>query len=977
VVTGLAEKIGDIPPVYDQEKAARSLRELLGIVEADKSLAGLAKILKPPGRARDLISSVFGASPYLTRVILRDAATLQDCLSNDPEKYLEALAASLESEIAGTDSMEEAMGRLRRYKRKVALLAALADVGSVWPTMETAAALSQAADLTLTCAVRFLLRRAAAAGDLFPSDPARPETNCGYFVIGMGKLGAGELNYSSDVDLIVFYDLERIPLRDGLEPSPFFVRLTRDLIRMMQERTEDDYVFRTDLRLRPDPGATQVALSTDAGFTYYESFGQNWERAALIKARVVAGDREAGESFLAQLAPFVWRKYLDYAAIADIHAMKRRVHAFKGHGKVAVAGHDIKLGRGGIREIEFFAQTQQLVSGGRQIELRIRPTLAALAKLADQGWITQQVADELSDAYRFLRHVEHRLQMIADEQTHRLPADEAGLDRVARFSGFATTGAFAETLIGHLSKVQEHYGGLFVDIPELPEMAQELSIQGDDDDQAQLGALEEIGFQNPAAVVSTVRAWRSGRYAATRSERARERLNEFLPHLLEALGATAQPDHALATFDRFLAGLPTGVQLFSLFRSNPSLLRLIADIMGIAPRLASVLSHRSRVLDAVLDPGFFGDLPSPVELGGLVAREVGEAGDYQERLDLARIVGHEQAFLIGVRILSGSVTADQAGGAYAQLAEALVRTLHGAVERELDGAHGAIEGGEAAVLAVGKLGGREMTAASDLDLIVVYDFPDDAAMSDGGKPLSGSQYYMRLTQRLISALSAPTAEGTLYEVDMRLRPSGNSGPVATRLESFVDYQRTQAWTWEHLALTRARVISGPQRLRDAIEATISDVLAMPRKRAGVARDVHEMRGKIETEKGTSNIWHLKQVRGGLVDLEFIAQFLQLVSANEHGEVLDQNTAAAIEKLAQAGVLDASDADILRPAARLYHNLTQVLRLCLDRPFDPSEAPDGLKKLLSDAAGLPDFNTLEAHLRETLEAVHSAFDRLIR
>ncbi len=977
MVTALAERIGDIPPVYDQEKAAQSLGDLTAIVADDKGLARLGQMLKPPSRARDLVSSLFGASPYLGRVILRDAAALQNCLSNDPEQLLETLAASLESELAGTDSMEETMGMLRRYKRKMALLAALADVGSVWPTMQTAQALSQVADLTLACAVRFLLRRAAAAGDLLPPDPGEPDGSCGYFVLGMGKLGARELNYSSDVDLIVFYDLERAPLRDGLEPNPFFVRLTRDLIRMMQERTEDDYVFRTDLRLRPDPGATQVALSTDAGLTYYESFGQNWERAALIKARVVAGDREAGESFLAQLAPFVWRKYLDYAAIADIHAMKRRVHTFKGHGKVAVAGHDIKLGRGGIREIEFFAQTQQLVAGGRQLELRIRPTLEALAKLANQGWITQQVADDLSDAYRFLRHVEHRLQMIADEQTHRLPSDEAGLDRVARFSGFETTEAFAETLIGHLSKVQEHYGGLFVDIPEPPEMAQELSIQGDDDDQSQLSALEKMGFQNPATVVSTVRAWRSGRYAATRSELARERLNEFLPHLLEALAATAQPDHVLATFDRFLAGLPTGVQLFSLFRSNPSLLRLIADIMGIAPRLASVLSHRSRVLDAVLDPGFFGDLPSPVELGNLVAREVGEAGDFQECLDRARIVGHEQAFLIGVRILSGSVTADQAGGAYAQLAEALVRTLHGAVERELESAHGAMKGGEAAVVAMGKLGGREMTAASDLDLIVVYDFAEDAPASDGTKPLSGSQYYMRLTQRLISALSAPTAEGTLYEVDMRLRPSGNSGPVATRLESFVDYQRTQAWTWEHLALTRARVISGSPKLREAIEATIGEVLAMPRERVDVARDVREMRGKIETEKGTREIWDLKQVRGGLVDLEFIAQFLQLVSANEHPEVLDQNTAAAIEKLAKAGVLAGADADILRPAARLYHNLTQVQRLCLDRPFEPSEAPDGLKKLLSDAAGLPDFNTLEAHLQETLVSVHSVFDRLIR
>ena len=977
MATALSEMIGDVPPIYDEDKAALSLGEVEAIVEANSSLGGLGELLEPPSKARDLVSSVFGSSPYLTRVILRDPAALQDCLSGEPEDYLEALGASLQSDISQTESMEEAMRLLRRYKRKVAMLAALADVGSLWPTMRTAAVLSQAADLTLGCAVGFLLRRAVIAGDLLPPEPDDYDNCCGYFVLGMGKLGARELNYSSDVDLIVFYDLERAPLRDGIEPSPFFVRMTRDLIRMMQERTEDDYVFRTDLRLRPDPGATQVALSTDAGLTYYESFGQNWERAALIKARVVSGDREAGETFLAQLAPFIWRRYLDYAAIADIHAMKRRVHAFKGHGKVAVAGHDIKLGRGGIREIEFFAQTQQLVAGGRQEELRIRPTLEALAKLTGLGWITQQVADDLSDAYRFLRHVEHRLQMIADEQTHQLPSDEAGLDRVARFSGFETTESFAETLIGHLTNVQEHYGSLFVDIPEPPEMAEELAIQRDDDDPTQLSAIEKMGFQNPATVVSTVRTWRSGRYPATRSELARERLNEFLPHLLEALAATAEPDHALATFDRFLSGLPTGVQLFSLFRSNPSLLRLIADIMGTAPRLADVLSHRSRVLDAVLDPGFFGDLPSPVELGGLVAREVGEAGDYQESLDRARIVGHEQAFLIGVRILSGTVTADQAGGAYAQLAEALVRTLHGAVERELEAAHGTMKDGEAAILAMGKLGGREMTAASDLDLIVVYDFADDAAMSDGAKPLSGSQYYMRLTQRLISALSAPTAEGTLFEVDMRLRPSGHSGPVATRLESFVDYQRNQAWTWEHLALTRARVISGPQRLREAIEATITEVLALPRDRADVARDVHDMRAKIEAEKGTSDIWDMKQVRGGLVDLEFIAQFLQLVSAHEYPQVLDQSTSAAIEKLAEAGILEGRDADILRPAARLYHNLTQVQRLCLDRPFDPAEAPDGFKKLLSDAAGLPDFNTLEAHLRETLESVHSAFDRLIR
>ena len=977
MVTTLAKRIGDIPPVYDSGKAAQALDELAEAATGDEELAALAGYLEPESNTRALIAAIFGASPYLTRIILREPEDLQNLLASDPEKRLESLGSELQSEMAQTPSMDEAMSLLRRYKRKVALLVSLADVGSAWPTMRTAAALSQAARTTLGYATRFLLARAATAGDLLCADPEKPDLSCGYFVLGMGKLGADELNYSSDVDLIVFYDLERVRLREGVEPGPFFVRITRDLIRMMQERTADDYVFRMDLRLRPDPGATQVALSTDAGLTYYESFGQNWERAALIKARVVAGDGEAGEAFLSQLAPFVWRKYLDYAAIADIHAMKRRVHAFKGHGSVAVAGHDIKLGRGGIREIEFFTQTHQLVAGGRQVDLRVRPTLEALERLAKQGWITADVQEELSDSYRFLRHVEHRLQMINDEQTHQLPSQEEDLERVARFSGFDGVEDFAETLIGHLTRVQQHYGDLFEDIPEPPEMARELAIQGDDDDPAQLGALEQMGFQNPGAVVSSVRAWRSGRYAATRSELARERLNEFLPHLLEALGATAEPDHALATFDRFLARLPTGVQIFSLFRSNPRLLQLIADIMGTAPRLANVLSQRPRVFDAVLDPGFFGDLPTPEDLANLVEGELSGAADYQDCLDRARIVGREQAFLIGVRILSGTVTADQAGGAYAQLAGALVRTLHGEVQRELETSHGLMKDGGAAVLAMGKLGGREMTSTSDLDLIVVYDFAEDATISDGPKPISGSQYYTRLTQRLISAISAPTAEGTLYEVDMRLRPSGNAGPVATRLAGFIDYQKTQAWTWEHLAPTRARVISGPERLREAIEATIREVLSAPQDREKVAHDVHEMRGKIAAEKGTEDIWELKQVRGGLVDLEFIAQFLQLILAADHPEVLDQNTAAAFEKLAKAGVLEARDAEILRPAARLYHNLTQVQRLCLEKRFEPDQAPDGLKQLLADAAGLPDFLSLEGHLRETLDAVHQTFDRLIK
>jgi glutamate-ammonia-ligase adenylyltransferase len=793
----------------------------------------------------------------------------------------------------------------------------------------------------------------------------------------MGKLGAFELNYSSDIDIIVFYDAQRAGLKPDLEPSTFFVKLTRELVRLMQEHTPDGYVFRTDLRLRPDPGATQIALSTDAGLTYYESFGQNWERAALIKARISAGDAEAGEEFLAQLAPFVWRKYLDYAAIADIHAMKRRVHAYKGHGAIAVEGHDIKLGRGGIRDIEFFAQTQQLIAGGRHPELRSRGTIETLERLAKGGWIAREAASDLTEAYLFLRRIENRLQMVGDQQTHVIPDEPEELDRVAKLSGFDDINAFGEALLARFKRVEAHYGALFEKLPELPSSVPTLVISADEKDPAALASLERFGFGNPGAAIAAIRAWQSGRYAATRSARARERLTEFLPSLLDAFGRTAEPDLALATFDKVMAEMPAGVQLFSLLAANPSLLRLVADIMGTAPRLARIIGRRPRLLDAVLDPGFFGAVPTPAKLKELVGAALAEAGDYQEALDRARIVGREQAFLIGVRVISGTISARQAGAAYAGLAETLIEAIAGRVEAELVRTHGSMPGGQAAVVAMGKLGGHEMTAGSDLDLIIVYDYAGEGAHSDGARSLPGPQYYSRLTQRLIAALSAETAEGSLYQVDMRLRPSGNQGPVATRLSSFVTYQEGSAWTWEHLALTRARVVTGPVALRRQINDTIAAVLSRPRERAAVAEDVRAMRTKIADDKGSAGIWDLKQARGGLIDLEFIAQFLQLVSAAEHSGVLDQNTELALTKLSAAGVLSPGDAEILVPAARLYHTLTQVLRLCLDKPFDADDAPRALKDLLARASDMPDFATLEASLKDTLATVREAFERILR
>lgn len=972
--SGLADRIREWPLGGDNERAISELTELEQQAAGKEDFARLAQLLSDEN-VRHLLLGTFTGSPYLKGLIVRDAARLQRVLAEAPEDRFNRLLVELQEKMAAAGTMAEVMRIVRVFKAEVALLTALADLGGVWPVLTVTGVLTATADASLDATVRFLFRQAQAKGDWTDTSPDAAARS-GYIVLAMGKHGAGELNYSSDIDIIVFYELARLRLRDGLEPQAFFVRMTRDLVKIMLERTADGYVFRVDLRLRPDPGATQVALSTDAAMHYYESFGQNWERAALIKARPAAGDRGAGNALLEELTPFVWRKHLDFAAIEDIHAMKRQIHAFRGIGGIGVAGNNVKLGRGGIREIEFFTQTQQLIAGGRQRELRVRQTLMALQALVERDWIVENVRADLERAYLYLRRIEHRIQMVADEQTHSLPEAADALESFARFAGYQDLAAFSAALISVLETVQSHYLALFEGMPELTAAGGNLVFAGGDDDPGTIEALRRMGYTQPASILQTVRGWHAGRYAAVRSARSRERLTDVQPLLVAALAETAEPDRAFATFDRFLSELPTGVQLFALLKANPALLKLVADIMGMAPRLAHILSRRRRLLDAVIDPKTFSTLPGAAELDKVISTEIGIAGDVQEALDRARVVGSEQAFLIGVRVLSGSINAGQAGGAYALLAERLIGALQGFVELELSRSHGVVPGGAAVVLAMGKLGGHEMTAASDLDLIVVYDFDEQVTQSDGARPLAPSQYYARMTQRLVTALSAPTAEGTLYEVDMRLRPSGQSGPLAARLSSFIDYQANEAWTWEHMALTRARVITGPPLLRAKVEAAIDSALRRPRDRAKVAADVREMRDRIAKEKGTSNIWDLKQVRGGLVDLEFIAQFLQLVAAAKSPQVLDQNTARALRKLATHGYLSGEHADVLIPAAELIHNLTQILRLCLDDPFDPAAAPKGLKELLMRAGDAPTFQALETRLGETLASVAELYNAIV-
>jgi len=972
----LAQQVVDAPRLSSPKEARARVGGWLAKIGRAEPGKVLKKLFAASLKVEALLTGLADGSPFLWDLAVGDPARLVRILDANPDERFAALLNDSARAVAATKDEDKAMRLLRLMKSEAALLIAIADIGGAWPVMRTTRALTELADTAVSSAVGFLLRDASRRGRFKPRNAAQPEQGSGYIVLAMGKMGAYELNYSSDIDLIVFYEPEIGALTDDGEAAGFYVRITRGLVKLLQERTGDGYVFRVDLRLRPDPASTQIAVSVPAALNYYGSVGQNWERAAMIKARPCAGDIAAGDSVLKELSPFIWRKYLDYAAVADIEAMKQQIHAYRGHQDIAVEGHNIKLGRGGIREIEFFVQTQQLIAGGRHPELRGHGTLATLATLVEGGWIDAAARADLEAAYLFLRTIEHRLQMVADDQTHTLPADREALERFARFAGYKDRDALAESLLGHLRKVQRHYAKLFeVATTSRPEQAA-LSFPERADDRETLDRLGEMGFKKPLETSATVRRWLSGLYPSLKGEFSRRQFGELVPLLIDRLSRSENSDAAVMAFDRFLTGLHAGARLFALLKQNPDLVSLVALILGTAPRLADILARYPEAIDSLLEPTFFGALPDEAKLSAELERSLGEAQSYEDFLDRLRMFAQEHMFLVGARILSGTVSAEQAGGAFARLADVVIRTLHRAVEDTFAKNHGRIKGQKSALLALGKLGGREMTATSDLDLIIVYDFDDEHPQSNGERPLYGAQYFARLTQRLISALSAQTNYGALYSVDMRLRPSGRAGPVATRLDAFASYQETEAWTWEQMALTRARVVSSSSGFGEQVQGVIRKTLMRRRDAAVIAEDVADMRHAIATEKGETTRWHLKYAAGGLIDLEFIAQYLQLVHAADHPDVLDMSTARVLDKAWRLGLLPAEEADVLRPAAALYHNLTQILRLCLPGPFDQKTAGAGLLGLLARAADLPNFATLDAHLAETQQKVRGSFERIL-
>ncbi len=971
---------------FDENRAAAVLADLQQVAAAldDHAAQEVLAVLWQDQATVALLSALFGNSPFLSRVALSDITYLPQLFTDDHKHAFAGLLADLAQGLEADEVMEAAMARLRLARRRAAILIALADVGGVWDLQQITSALSEFADAAIGGAVRWLLRDAARRGELNLEIGPDIEHGSGLVILGMGKLGANELNYSSDVDLIALFDSEAAPYIGKRSAQDCFIRLVQALVKMLQEPTGDGYVLRTDLRLRPDPGVTPVVVSMRAAEQYYESLGQNWERAAMIKARAVAGDLAAGAAFLQRLQPFIWRRNLDYAAIADIHSIMRKIHSHAGEGEgvaTNVEGHNIKTGRGGIRDIEFFAQTQQLIAGGREPALRRPATKDALEALAQGGWIDGAVSDELSEAYDYLRRLEHRLQMIADEQTQSMPRTTEGVAHLACFMGHpqgkAGTAVFRTELLHYLARVHHHHGILFKAPPD-PARMDNLIFSGTDDESETLEKLTAMGFEGARGASATVRGWFHGRYRALRSTRAQELLATLMPDLLQAIAGTANPNAALGRFDRFLSNLPTGVQLFSMLLARPQLLELMAEIMGSAPRLANYLAENTSVVDAMTSAEFLAAPPALTALRQEFAEEMRAALDLQDVLDLTRLRVKEHKFQIGVQILGATIDADRSGAGYADLAEAALVSLLPAVWDAFADAerHGVIDGGAMVILAMGKFGSREMTGESDLDLIFVYDYPDDDSVSDGARSLPAQQYFTRLSQRLINALTVPTAEGKLYEVDMRLRPSGNSGPVATRFNGFADYQRNDAWTWEHMALTRARVVAGEAELAARVRETMTEVLCRPRGRERTVEDVAAMRQRLIRQRGSDNPWEMKMVRGGLLDIEFIAQFLQLSHAADTPKVLNPNMCAALSNLARAGHLSQPDVDSLITASGLYRDLMALFRVSVEGEFDPGEAPRGMVNAVLRISEATDLEQLQRRLVETQAEVLAIFERIV-
>ena len=858
-------------------------------------------------------------------------------------------AALTWAKATGADSPDVPIA-LRRERRALALALAIGDLAGAFPLARVTAELTAFADRAMQAAIDHSIRRY-----LPEAEPA------GFIALALGKHGAGELNYSSDIDPILLYDPAQLPRRSRDDPGEAAQRIARTLVETLSQVTDEGYVFRVDLRLRPQSEVSPLAIPLGAALAHYESAALTWERAAFIRARVCAGDIAAGEALLAAIRPFIWRKSLDFGAIREIARLTAQIRADNGFPLRPGPGFNIKRGRGGIREVEFFAQTHQLIHGGRNPVLRLRGTRASLDALAAAGIIAGEDARLLGTSYDRLREIEHRLQMVADRQTHGLPKDLAALDGVARLDGRED----GKALVAELTEITEAVGSRYdaliaadgggVAVPAMPAAGDALALE-----------LARLGFADPARLSQRIEAWTSGSLRALRSDAARNAFAAIQPQLLGALAAAPAPDRAMVRCEQMLTNLPSAINLFRLLEARPGLLELLVRVLSLAEPLADELARRGDLLDPLIDASAL-ELPGDV---ASLAREMadGEAGDdYERLLDCVRRKVGEERFMLGVQLVEAARDPLQIASALARIAEAAIQVLADATVADFERAHGKVRGSELVILGLGRIGGGMLTHASDLDLVFLFT-GEPGGESDGARPLGTTLYFNRLAQRVVAALSVPTAEGALYEVDTRLRPSGEQGPLAVCFESFALYQSRQAWTWEHLALCRARVLYGSPAARNELVRIVSEALLQPRDADKLRSDVLEMRGKMAEHKPPKGTADVKLARGGLVDLEFLTHFLQLRDGAGIPGALTPFLGDALQALGKAGRLPAG----LGAAHDVLTRMLVSMRLLATGAEEPS-APARLA--LAKACGSGDWEALMASLAGARSAVAAAWSQV--
>ncbi len=908
--------------------------------------ADLAALL-PAGLAPPLVAAAgaaWASAPFLKGLLRGRPGLLAALAATDADTVLADILGHAAGDAGDAAPADDAGPRLRRARGDVALLVALADLAGLWPLERVTSALSGFADIAIDAAI------AAALAE-------RGAPNRGLAALALGKLGSRELNYSSDVDLILLHDPDVIPRRRGEEPDEAAVRIARRAVALLADATADGYVARVDLRLRPASEITPISLSVGAAEHYYQSEALTWERVAFIRARACGGDRGLGEAFLARIRPFVWRRSLDWTSVRDIQAVSLRIRDHFEAGQALGPGFDLKRGRGGIREVEFFTQIHQLIWGGRTPSLRAPATLDGLAALAAAGRVDAGEAATLAASYRMLRTLEHRLQMRRDEQTHAVPRDARDRAAVAALCGVRDWAAAERALKAATAPVAGAYDRLIA-----AAAPQANSVPAD--------PLPWLKAHHPGIApiaAPLVTRWRGSGVRALRSDTARAAFEAVLPALLAGLADAADPATAAARLDAFLVALPQGAAFMALLQANPRLIGLLGHLLGLAPVLADALARDPALFDIMLARDAFAPLPDAATLGAELAAFVAGADGLEDLLDRVRRWTGERRFQLGAQLVEGHAEPLQAARSLSDLADAALAVVVPAVAADFARSHGLVPGGELLVLALGRYGGRALTHASDLDLVYLFGGSHET-LSDGPRPLAASLYFNRLAARLTAALSVPTAAGALYEVDTRLRPWGAKGMLALSIASFARYQADEAESWEHMALTRARLIGGSAATRAEAEAAIAAALDRPRDAETLRRAVLAMRADIARAKPAKGSFDVKLAPGGLVDLEFVVHFARLRDRIGLGPDL----AAAIAALTATGALPAG-------LAAAHDDLTRflvLLRLVAPGASVPADFSPPVEALLARGIGAASFPAVTERLALAKAAVRLAFNTLL-